>query len=221
MQNKIERFALRDLVHRNILERILQGKLPPGSRVKDTNLSNELQVSRTPVREALVRLVKEGFMQNNVGKGFVVQPLTVQEVEEVYPIIWTLEVLALRTSKNLSREVWNKFKGISEKMEMQGIDFIDLIELDQQWHQTLLSGCTNRHLMEMIDGLKSIAFRYEYAYMQHQELVKTSIKEHQDIVKALIFEGREVAIPLLKKHWESSMKSLLKKLGDEEYDRNN
>lgn len=212
MQNKIERVALRDLVHRNVLERILQGNLPPGSRVKDTDLSEELQVSRTPVREALLRLVKEGFLENLVGRGFLVRPLTSQEVRDIYPIIWTLETLALRTSTSLPDESLLAFEKISAEMEVPQSDFIGLIELDKKWHKTLLSGCDNQRLLDMIQDLKAIAFRYEYAFMQNRELVEVSLREHREISKTLFDQGREAAVPLLVKHWESSMHALLEKL---------
>lgn len=212
MQNKIERVALRDLVHRNVLERILQGQLQPGSRVKDTDLSEELQVSRTPVREALLRLVKEGFLENLVGRGFMVRPLTSQEVREIYPIIWTLEILALRTSTPLPHELLESFERISAEMESPQSDFIRLIELDKEWHKILLSGCSNQRLLDMIRDLKVIAFRYEYAFMQNRELVEVSIREHRKISKILFRQSHEAAVPLLIKHWKTSMHALLEKV---------
>jgi DNA-binding GntR family transcriptional regulator len=212
MQEKIERFALRDIVHRKLLERIVRGQLPPGSRVKDTGLSAELQVSRTPVREALLRLVKEGFLENLVGRGFMVRPLTGREVEEIYPIIWRLETLALKKIKKLSAQRISQLKTINREMSQLQSDFISLIELDQQWHNVLLSGCTNQRLMSMIEDLKSIAFRYEYAFMQDMDLVKTSMEEHNAVLVAITQKGINAAEPLLEAHWEFTMKTLLKKL---------
>ncbi len=212
MKEKIERVALRDLVHRNLLERLLHGHLPPGSRVKDTDLSEELQVSRTPVREALLRLVKEGFLENKVGRGFIVRPLTGREVREIYPVIWALETLALKTSELLPRSVLESFEAISREMEMPHIDLIHLIELDKKWHNTLLSGCQNQRLKAMIADLKAIVFRYEYAFMQNRDLVESSIKEHKEIVRVFFAEGAGTTVSLLEKHWEFSMKALLKKL---------
>jgi len=180
--------------------------------VKDTELSQMLQVSRTPVREALVRLVKEGFLENLVGRGFVVRPLTAREVEEIYPIIWSLESLALKSSSPLSPGAVNALESISTRMETTKPDFIRLIEFDKEWHQTLLSGCLNQRLKNMITDLKAIVFRYEYAFMQEREWVETSIEEHRQIAGVLTEKGTEAAEPVLKEHWEFSMQSLLKKL---------
>jgi DNA-binding GntR family transcriptional regulator len=212
MKNEIERVALRDLVHRNVLERILQGELSPGSRVKDTDLSGKLRVSRTPVREALVRLVKEGFLENLVGRGFIVRPLTGREVREIYPIIWTLETLALKTSEALVPGLRQTFAAISAQMVDPGQDFIRLIELDKEWHSTLLSGCKNQRLLDIIWDLKALAFRYEYAFMQNRVLVNSSIAEHREIADTLFERGIEAVIPLLETHWKASMQALLEKL---------
>ncbi len=214
MQKEIKRVALRDLIHRNLLERILHGHFSPGSRIKDTELSEELNVSRTPVREALVRLVKEGFLENQVGKGFLVRPLTGQEVREIYPIIGALESLALKASVPLVKESFNRFEAITTEMGQPHDDFIRLIELDVEWHNVLLSGCKNRRLLDMIADLKSISFRYEYAYMQNLELVESSIKEHREIAAAFYNKGPDTAVPLLESHWKFSMNALLEKLNE-------
>lgn len=212
MQTKIQRVPLRDLIHRKLLERILHGQFPPGSRIKDTELSEELSVSRTPVREALVRLVKEGFLENQVGRGFLVRPLTAKEIREIYPIIGALESLALKSCNPINKEALKRFEKISTQMKQPHDDFIRLIELDEEWHEVLLSGCTNRRLLDMVTDLKSIVFRYEYAFMQNLELVETSIDEHREIAATFSKKGAAAAVPLLEKHWESSMNALLEKL---------
>src|SRR4028119_956924 len=99
----ITRVPLREQVHHAIIGRILREELAPGARLSDSALAGELGVSRTPVREALLRLEREGFLEVDVGRGFFVKPLSAGEVREVYPILWTLEVLALRTTLPPSR----------------------------------------------------------------------------------------------------------------------
>ena len=81
-----------------------------------------------------------------------------------------------------------------------------------EWHRVLLACCKNQRLLDMIDDLKGIAFRYEYAFMQELELVATSIHEHGEIVSMYFEKGPAAAVPFLEKHWESSMKALLARL---------
>src|SRR6516164_2816173 len=98
MQNKplaINKKPLREDVHALLRERIVSGGLMPGNRLQDVQLAAELGVSRTPVREALLRLEGEGLVESDPNRGFFVAPLSRKEVLEIYPIVWSLECLAL------------------------------------------------------------------------------------------------------------------------------
>src|SRR5271155_3714457 len=75
---------------------LIEHHLEPGARLVEAQLCSELGVSRTPVREALFVLEQEGFVKSDPARGFTVRQLNAQEVRELYPIIWTLEILALK-----------------------------------------------------------------------------------------------------------------------------
>jgi DNA-binding GntR family transcriptional regulator len=212
MKGKIHRYPLRELIHRDLVEQIRRGDFSPGSRLKDTELAATMEVSRTPVREALLRLVKEGFLENQVGKGFVVKSLTEKEVSEIYPIIKTLESLALKSSGMITKESLSSFEKINSEMQDPQTDFIRLIELDMEWHNTLLMVCKNDRLLNMITDLKGLVFRYECAFMQDRKLVQHSLKEHRRIVDTIFKEGPGMAAMILEEHWDSSKNALLKRL---------
>ena len=91
----LSRTPLRDHVYLELLQRVQKGTLPPGSRIRDTEIARELGVSRTPVREALIRLAREGALQAEVGRGFRVRSLETAELLEVGAILAGLEPLAL------------------------------------------------------------------------------------------------------------------------------
>src|SRR5215471_14140667 len=102
MQNTpaiISKKPLRDDVHALLRERIVKGDIPPGNRLQDVQLAAELGVSRTPVREALLRLESEGLVESDPNRGFFVAPLSRKEVSEIYPMVWALERLALDSSE--------------------------------------------------------------------------------------------------------------------------
>ncbi|HEX6911974.1 MAG TPA: GntR family transcriptional regulator, partial [Longimicrobium sp.] len=157
---------LRDQVHHAIVDRILRDELKPGARISDTALARELGVSRTPIREALLRLEREGFLEADVGRGFFVKPLSVREVREAYPVLWTLEVLALRSAAPLAPQRRAELDRINAELETEQ-DPERRIDLDGEWHRRLLETCGNEYLMGMIATLKSVIRRYEYAYMQN------------------------------------------------------
>ncbi|HEU0300354.1 MAG TPA: GntR family transcriptional regulator [Longimicrobium sp.] len=204
----IPRVPLRDQVHRAIIDRILRDDLKPGARISDTALARELGVSRTPIREALLRLEREGFLQADVGRGFFVKPLSVRDVREVYPVLWTLEVLALRTCAPLTSSRRAELDRINAELEGES-EPERRIDLDGAWHRTLLETCGNAYLLELIASLKSVIRRYEYAYMQNAGYIPVSTRTHEQIVGLIAAGNLEAAVPLLESNWRFTMESLL------------
>jgi DNA-binding GntR family transcriptional regulator len=82
-------------VHHELIQRIIKGEFIPGQRLKDTDLAEELGVSRTPIREALLRLEREGFLSSQKHLGFAVKRMEESEIQEVYPLVRLLECSAL------------------------------------------------------------------------------------------------------------------------------
>jgi DNA-binding GntR family transcriptional regulator len=205
----ITRVPLREQVHRAVVGKILRDELAPGLRLSDSVLAQELGVSRTPVREALLRLVGEGFLEVDPGRGFFVKGLSAGEVREVYPILWTLEALALRTAGPPSRGALAELDRINAELAEAGDDPERRIDLDLAWHRTLLEGCGNQQLMALIASLKTVIRRYEYAYMQNAGLIPVSTRAHDEIARAVERGDVEAAAPLLEDNWRFTMGELL------------
>ena len=205
----ITRVPLREQVHHAIIGRILREELAPGARLSDSALAGELGVSRTPVREALLRLEREGFLEVDVGRGFFVKPLSAGEVREVYPILWTLEVLALRTTLPPSRARLADLARINGELTEAAGNPERRIDLDVLWHRTLLEECANERLLEMIGSLKAVIRRYEYAYMQNAGHIPISTSTHERIARAVETGDIDAAVPLLESNWRFSMEELL------------
>lgn len=197
---------LRTETYDRVLQLIMAGDLPESSRIVESALCAQLGVSRTPMREALFRLEQEGLVRQDMSRGFSVMPLTARDVREIYPIIWTLEVLALDLAdgvfdigqlKRLNRAMQN-----SKTPEKQH-------ETDDLWHEELIAACKNKRLLKQIQVLKQSAHRYEMAYMRYCDKIGTSIEHHFEIVLALEQSNTRKAARLLEEHWRFGMKSLL------------
>ena len=204
----ISRVPLRDQVHHAIIERILRDELKASARISDTALARELSVSRTPIREALLRLEREGFLEADVGRGFFVKPLSQREVREVYPVLWTLEVLALRTIAPLTDARRAALAGINAELEGED-DPERRIDLDARWHRTLLETCGNEYLLGTIGAMKRVIRRYEYAYMLNAGFIPVSTRTHDQIVTHVVGGEIDQAVPLLETNWRFSMDNLL------------
>ncbi len=206
------RTPLRTDVHRELLGQLLQGTLTPGSRLKDTDVAKRLGVSRTPVREALLRLEREGFISSHMGQGFRVRALSLQEVQEVYPLISLLERQALQAHPPLDAHQKEKLEALAQEMSDPSLDPLRSIEVDLAWHSALLEGCVNGHLFRILDELKRICFRYECTYMQVPRWVARSVAEHRAIAAALGEGDTRKTQRLLDSHWRRSLQSVASSL---------
>lgn len=203
----IPRVPLRDQVHHAIIDRILRDDLKPGTRISDTAMARELGVSRTPIREALLRLEREGFLEADVGRGFFVKPLAAREVCEVYPVVGALEVLALRSSTPPDAERQAALESLNATLEGEG-DPERRIEIDAQWHRTLLETCGNAYLLSTIDAMKRVIRRYEYAYMLQSGWIPFSARTHEQILALVAAGDVDGAAALLEEHWRFGVETL-------------
>jgi len=204
MTDKLPRRAA---VYHTVRERILRGDPAAGRPVNESRLAAELGVSRTPLREALFLLEHDGFIRSDLARGFSVLPLTAREVREIYPILWTLECLALRSIQQPAGVV--ALERINRRMEMGAANPAGTLDADIQWHAALLHGCPNAHLLRMIASLKHVTFRYEYAYMRAPALIATSLAQHRAIGQTLETGDVAQAVALLEGHWRVGMEALL------------
>lgn len=201
---------LRDEVKHQVLERLVRGRLPFGHRINETALAEDLGVSRTPLREALLELQREGFLHSATARGFTIRPLTAREIQEIYPILWTLESLALQSveqAPNIEALVdYNK------KLHRAKNDPEKALELDSDWHSLLISECRNERLRVMISELKRIVRRYEYTFMWDVALIERSVEQHQAVIDALSHNDGQHAEMALQMNWRTGMESLLARL---------
>ncbi|MDP3180149.1 MAG: GntR family transcriptional regulator [Spirochaetaceae bacterium] len=205
----ISRERLSSDVHQELLREIIQGRFSPGQRLRDAELAENLGVSRTPVREALLRLEREGFISAQQHMGFSVKELQESEIREVYPLVRLLECAALVESAGPFPEGLERLEELGSCLEEEGSDPLRRIELDSTWHGALLEGEANGHLKRILTELKRILFRYEYAFMQDDRLVSESAAEHAAILAALRRGDRERAVALLAAHWERCAQATL------------
>jgi DNA-binding GntR family transcriptional regulator len=204
----ISRTPLRDAVYREILDRIHRGELPAGSRVRDTTLADQLGVSRTPVREALLRLAREGILDADMGRGFAVTRLNPAEMRETGAILSALECLALETCGDLPAARLARLGEIDQELAQTRGDVERCISLDEEWHRTLLEGCPNRRLREIIATLWQVPRRYMRAYLRDAGRVSLSTQHHARIIEALRRNDRETATQRFRHHWQRGIEEL-------------
>jgi DNA-binding GntR family transcriptional regulator len=205
---------LRQSLRLTLLRRIVAGDLEAGKPVRESRLAAQMRVSRTPLREALLQLEREGFIRSDERRGFSVERLSAREVREIYPMIWTLEALALRSSALCAYLLAPELAHINSQFA-KARDPERALALDTRWHEQLISQSQNRRLLETITALRLGIRRYETVYMADTRLIPESVSQHNAIIKALKEHNIEDAVKGLEGNWRFAMEMLIRKMGEE------
>ncbi|MCL6697652.1 GntR family transcriptional regulator [Sphingomonas sp. NSE70-1] len=203
----IERRHLRDQLGEAIRDRIVRQRLPANQSIGENALASELGVSRTPVRETLLGLERDGFVKAVPGRGFVVLPLSAEEARQLYPIVWSLERLALSDVTEVSPDLIAKLRGLNRNLESATTPQ-ERKQIDADWHRCLISVSGNQRLAAMLEGAKASIARYEHAYMDAAGPCDQSIEEHEHIA-SLLDESPALAADAIEAHWRRGLAVIL------------
>lgn len=209
MTPKLLRTPLRADLYGHLLTSLLEGRFQPGDRVQDTKVAEEFGVSRTPVREALFRLEREGFLLSLPGRGFRVQPFRKEEVQQLYPLVGLLEAWGLSQGGSPPSETLKELEDLRRRIQDPATDPDERHRLDLRWHEQLLEPCGNSHLKRLIADLKVLLHRYELAYMATPVLLEASADDHLLILQDLAAGKVDTAAATLEHHWIRSMDALM------------
>jgi len=196
-----------------VREMIVRGELADGARINEVHLAAELGVSRTPLREGLGQLVAERVVRTEPRRGFFVAPLTIAEFEQLYEIRPLLDPKALRLAGIPPATILDRLDRINHRM-LAAKTAPAAIDLDDEWHMTLLITCPNRVLVELIGQIIGRTRRYEYALFRETRNVWTAGTEHEQIVTALREGDLGSACRLLEQNMRSGKAPIIAWLTD-------
>ncbi len=193
-------------------DKIVCGELVAGCKVNEVQLAETLGVSRTPLREALRGLQAEGFIRAEHNRGFWVCELNAQEVRDLYPVVWTLENLAVADGWLLLRGSVSKLRSINVDFTKSAKNPSHAAASDDQFHHTLISCSTNRALGGMLASLKTKLRRYELVYMEDSNLISLSGEQHEEIISGIENGDLKTTQQALERNWRFGMEVLLSAL---------
>ncbi len=189
---------------------IVTGALPPGEKLVEEDIASRLQMSRTPVRDALVQMEAEGLAVKSGRRGLEVSALSVEEIDQIYPMIAAIEKLAFLDCPAPARDKLRKLKQANLQFQNARGRLDAMIKADRAWHAALTQDTRNLLALDMLEPLKSLSERYERAYLGQQDLGLRSVHEHADIIAALENGDVSMAAKALEAHWLNSRNALYK-----------
>lgn len=163
---------------------IVNGELPAGERINEVRLALRLGISRTPLREALAGLEREGALSSVPRIGWFVRLLTLEELRQIYPIRALLDPEALRLAGLPSADMLERLQALNRRIDRERDPDI-VIDLDDEWHRLLISNCPNKVLLDLVEQFIQRTRRYEIALMREGRNVAVAANNHRDIIQAL------------------------------------
>jgi len=194
---------LREVVFNSMRDAIIMGKLKPGERLIENQISEKIGVSRTPVREAFRKLELEGFIEIVPRKGAIVKVLEKKDIEEVLQIRSVLEGLASRLAcENMTLAELNKLKKIKKEfMDAVEKDNLDLmLERDVLLHDLIIVSSKNKRLVQMVNNLKEQIYRLRFTYLRDESSRQQIILEHSELVNAILSKDANKAEEISMRH---------------------
>jgi DNA-binding GntR family transcriptional regulator len=207
----INRFSMREEVYNTLLNWIMEGELRPGEKILDKDLAEKMGVSRTPVREALRRLEDKDLVESSANRWTRVAEISLGEPEMIYPILWTLEELAVAQAiENLSTTEFNKMAAINTVLDraLDDGDPVAASRADAQFHDVYIERSNNPFLINILQDLKIRYRRVEVTYFAGSACAKDSVAEHSLILEALK-SGNLIQIQsMIRSNWRNSLDRL-------------
>lgn len=197
--------SLREEVYERLRSLMNEGRLRPGSYLDLNALADEIGISRTPLRDALLRLESEGFVEILNRRGVRVAELTLRSIRDIYELLGGLESTALRSvADRLGPETLACMRALNEEMgeALDEGDFARFYDANLAFHDTYLALSTNDELARHVHLLKQRLYDFPRLKGFVPEWERASTEEHDRLVD-LLEEGRvaEAADLLRDVHW--------------------
>jgi DNA-binding GntR family transcriptional regulator len=214
----IRRHTLRAQVRDELVQWLDHGRLKPGERLEETRLARSLGVSRTPLREALAGMAEDGLVESVPNRGFRVPSLSLNVVQDLYPMLGAFEGLALRLAGSRAREQVHRLEEINARMASEHLTARQRHQLDQAWHETVTARNPNQSLAGELARLRQRLMHYGGAWEQGAADVRASQAEHADITARIAEGALDVAAERLLAHWIRGIKIVAHWLADRDGD---
>jgi len=203
----------RETAHQYVTKRIrkwiLSGAVDGGARLMQGEIAAALNVSTTPVREALRDLVAEGLVRLDANRGAVVREINLTEMKEIYDLRGLLEPYAIaRATSVISVESLDHAARVLDEMESCD-DVSRTSELNRDFHAILVDSVGSERLSSMLKSLRDVSSLFTSKIMQvNADTRRVGEGEHRQILDACRRRDRETAIELIRIHLQGALASM-------------
>lgn len=200
--------SMREKVYDVLKEMIIEGKIAQGERIIETEYSEQFQISRTPIREALRMLELEGLVVSNAKGGVLVKKFTQEEIVEVYKIRIALEGIILE--EVIQKATEDDIKIIEKiledtKVEIENKNLEKVFELFSKFNFVLYEIAKVPRVMGMINNINLYLKRFRKLSIDNTIRKEEAFNDHVQILKCIKNKDLKKALKINRKHLEKSM----------------
>jgi DNA-binding GntR family transcriptional regulator len=199
-------------VYEFVKDKIIKGLYGPGEKLNESEIANSVNVSRTPAREALRALEREGFVTTVTNKGVFVKKYSPAELDVLHRMLMPLEKLAVEmAASKLTAADIRELENINKRLKLLASEknYGDYLALNIEFHLFFPKMTGSSELLDTLSQLKNRAFRFQYTQIIVDDQFEQYVDDHQEIIDALRGKGKEKAEILMERHIDRGRKSFL------------
>lgn len=221
-QPMMESRPIREIAYEVLKKAIITGEIPAGERIVETDYADRLHISRTPLREALRKLERDGLVEYVMRRGVVVRAFTIDDVREIYTIRNALEMLTLpsiienATEEDIRhlREKLAEMDLLQEKDDVEGLS-----PLAREFHWDLTCISRQKRILRVIEGQDEYIRRFSAMSIRQENRRTAAHQEHHLLVDYVEKKDLLHFTELTRKHIERSMENCLTALAAQKQNR--
>ena len=203
---------LREIVYEELKRQILVGEIAPGTRMVEVELAEDMGVSRTPVREAIRKLEKEGLVTIEPRRGAYASDISIKDMVDVLEVRQMLEGMAasMAAQKVTEEEKLDFVEANSAyKNAVKKGNIEEIIRYDELFHQLIVSYSGNKTLNQLLSQVQELALRFRYIYYDDFSRYENMPVEHEEIEEAIISGDTQKAKVVAEEHVERLKKFVI------------
>ena len=206
---------LRDVVFNTLRQAILIGELKPGERLMEIHLADRLGVSRTPIREAIHKLEREGLVTIIPRRGAEVSQITEKSMNDVLEVRRALDALCVELAcDRITEEGLKNLKDACDSFEqiVKTGDIKKIAQADVALHDIIVQATGNQRLIQLVNNLSEQMYRYRFEYIKDSSQHKTLMEEHRIIYQSILQKDKKTAAEAARTHIDNQEKAIIRRI---------
>ena len=221
-QPMMESRPIREIAYEVLKKAIITGEIPAGERIVETDYADRLHISRTPLREALRKLERDGLVEYVMRRGVIVHAFTTEDVEQIYTIRNCLELLTLpdiiekATPEDIAklREMLAKMDELNAKNDVEALS-----PVARDFHTAITAISGKNRILRVIEGQDEYIRRFSAMAIKQEDRRNEANEEHHRLVDLIERKDLPAFEALMKQHIERSKECCLAALAARKQNR--